>query len=941
MANKIKGITIEIGGDTVGLEKALTNVNKQSNSLKSELRDVERLLKFNPGNAEALAQKQKLLADQINVTADRLNYLKQAEQQVQQQFEKGSISEEQYRKFRREIEFTEGSLGKLKDSLSKINSGAPLKDLSKDAKEAEKSVSGLGGEIAGLAAGLAAGGGLAGTISTALDMSSLDTKIDIQFDVPEESKQAVKNAVKGIQAYGVDAEAALEGVRRQWALNKDASDATNDTVVRGAGAISAAFSGVDFAELIQETNEIAAGIDISNENALALVDSLLKAGFPPEQLDTIAEYGQQMKDAGFNAAEIQSIFEAGIDTKTWNIDNLNDGVKEARIQMTTFGLEIPKAMKPLLKDAGVSAKQFQDWGKAVAAGGEEGSKAMSEMVTWLEGIEDKTLKNEIATKVFGTKWEDQGQNMISVFQGLSDTVDKTTENTNGLYETMGTINADPAVQLEQAFNRLKEVLQPLLSQIAEFVTNIANWVAENPKLAATITVITTGLGILVGICMALVPIILTITTSATALGVSMSAVLLPVIAIVAGIAALIAIGVLLYKNWDEIKAKSIEIWGAIKEFLSATWESIKSVSESVWTSIKDFFSTTWDTVKQTAQTIWDNIKQAAINIWTAIIDGIMNVVTPIIEGVTGLFNSMKSGVEKIFQGIKTFFEGYWKVLKNIFAGALLLIVDLVTGDFEGLKKDALAIWENIKSGLKTMWEGIKTVFSGALEAVKGFVTQAWENIKNNTSTIFYAVRDKISEVWNSIKTTATNLPEQIKNTVRDKFEALKSAISEKMTAARDKITEIWDSITSFFNGIDLKQIGKDIIQGLINGITEKGEALLQKARDIADSIKKTLKDVLDINSPSRETQWMGQMLGDGFVKGMDQSLSKINNMAKEMSLAALPDINAQNSQMNIPQRATSPSVTQNITINSPSPISPSETARQNRLVLQQFALGMR
>jgi phage-related minor tail protein len=782
MADKrIKGITIEIGGDTVGLDKALKDVNKQSNSLKSELKDVERLLKFDPGNAEAAAQKQKLLADQINVTAERLQYLKDAQKEVEAQFQKGSISEQQYRNFRREIEFTEGSLKKLKSSLGQVNAGSPLKDMAKDAEEAKGSVNELGGELAGLAGGLAAGGGIAGAISTALDSSSLDTKIDIQFEVPEESKQSVKKAVKDIEAYGVDAESALEGVRRQWALNKDASDAVNDTVVRGAGAISAAFSGVDFTELIQETNEIASGLDISNENALGLVDSLLKAGFPPEQLDTIAEYGQQMKDAGFSAAEIQSIFEAGIDTKTWNIDNLNDGVKEARIQMATFGLEIPKAMKPLLKDAGISSKKFQDWGKAVAEGGEKGSEAMSEMVTWLNGIEDQTLKNELATKVFGTKWEDQGQNMISVFQGLSGAVDKTAENTNGLYETMGKVNSDPAVELEQAFNRLKEALQPLLTKIAELVSKLAGWMAENPKLAATITTVIVAIGIITGMCMALVPIILTLTGAAATLGVSLGAILLPIGLVVAGIVALIAIGVLLWKNWDTIKAKSIEIWDSIKTFLSQAWEGIKSTASTVWNAIKSFFSSTW--------------------------------------------------------------------------------------------------------------EGIKSLFNSAVSGISNFLKQRWENIKNNTSTIFNAVKTFISNTWSGIKSTVSSFVEGIKNAVRDKFESLKNAVQDKMNSVKKKIEEIWGKVKNFLGDIDLMGIGKDIIQGLIDGIASKAGALMKKATDIANSIKKTIKGALDINSPSRVMRdEIGKWIPEGVAAGIEGNMKSINRAVDKMSEATMPTL---------------------------------------------------
>ncbi|PGL74968.1 hypothetical protein CN926_18720, partial [Bacillus thuringiensis] len=103
---KIKGITIEIGGNTQPLQNALKDVNKQSDSLTKELKDVERLLKFNPGNVEALAQKQQLLTQQIEKTTQKLDKLKEAEQQVQEQFQNGKISEEQYRAFRREIEFT-------------------------------------------------------------------------------------------------------------------------------------------------------------------------------------------------------------------------------------------------------------------------------------------------------------------------------------------------------------------------------------------------------------------------------------------------------------------------------------------------------------------------------------------------------------------------------------------------------------------------------------------------------------------------------------------------------------------------------------------------------------------------------------------------------------------------------------------------------------------
>ncbi|HHK5531690.1 TPA: hypothetical protein ACQUHH_000001 [Bacillus mobilis] len=486
MAGRIKGITIEISGNTQPLQNALKDVNKQSDNLAQELKDVERLLKFNPGNVEALAQKQKLLTQQIENTTQELDKLKAAEQQVQAQFQNGKISEEQYRAFRREIEFTEGSLNGLKNKLGNmkaeqdnvasstrqlktlfsatgksvddfagalgnrlvnaIKSGTAtsrqleqaigiigrealgteadieklqralrsvddgnsiqqvrneLRDLQQEAGRTEKKFEGLKIGLENVIGGLAAGGGISAAIEKALDMSKIQTKIDIAFDVPDSSKKSVEDAVRGITAYGVDVEESLAGVRRQWALNKGVSDEANAAIAKGAAAIAQSYEGIDFTELIQEVNEIGNELGISQEGALGMVDALLKMGFPPEQLDIIAEYGQQLTRAGYKAEEVQAIMEAGVETGTWNIDNLLDGLKEGRIRVAEFANEVPKALQDLLKGTNISTEQMQKWGKAVAEGGRGGSQAMTEIAKALDGVEDSTKKNLIGAQIFG------------------------------------------------------------------------------------------------------------------------------------------------------------------------------------------------------------------------------------------------------------------------------------------------------------------------------------------------------------------------------------------------------------------------------------------------------------------------------------------------------------------------------------------------------------
>ena len=179
MADRIKGITIEIDGQTTGLKKALGDVTSQSISDQKELTDVNRLLKFDPGNTAALAQKQELLSKQIEVTSQKLKGLKDAQSQVEQQFQNGKIGESQYRAFQREIEFTETDLKKLKQSLSKVDEGNGIEkakkemdSLAKSTEEAENKSGSLKNKIGDLATSTAKGA-LVGITATTVAVGGL------------------------------------------------------------------------------------------------------------------------------------------------------------------------------------------------------------------------------------------------------------------------------------------------------------------------------------------------------------------------------------------------------------------------------------------------------------------------------------------------------------------------------------------------------------------------------------------------------------------------------------------------------------------------------------------------------------------------------------------------------------------------------------------------
>ena len=121
MANRIKGITVEIVGDTTKLHTALKGVNGQIKNTQSALKDVEKLLKLDPTNTTLLAQKQKLLTQAIGETKEKLATLKTAAQQANEQLQKGEITQEQYDALQREIAETKAQLQKLESQASKTN----------------------------------------------------------------------------------------------------------------------------------------------------------------------------------------------------------------------------------------------------------------------------------------------------------------------------------------------------------------------------------------------------------------------------------------------------------------------------------------------------------------------------------------------------------------------------------------------------------------------------------------------------------------------------------------------------------------------------------------------------------------------------------------------------------------------------------------------------
>src|SRR5690625_3453984 len=216
--SRIKGITIEIDGSTKGLDKALQGVNKQSRDLQSELRQVERLLKFNPGNIELITQKQKLLSDQVEATSNKLKQLKDAESQVQAQFERGDIKEEQYRSFQREIVETESKLKHYSTQLKNVEKD--LNKLGQSMKNAGKCMKESGDKAT------SAGKSMTAKVTTPLlGVGVVAAKIGSDFEASM-SKVAAVSGATGSELEDLTKKAREIGAETQFSAS-EAADALN------------------------------------------------------------------------------------------------------------------------------------------------------------------------------------------------------------------------------------------------------------------------------------------------------------------------------------------------------------------------------------------------------------------------------------------------------------------------------------------------------------------------------------------------------------------------------------------------------------------------------------------------------------------------------------------------------------------------------------------
>ncbi len=565
MAGTIKGITIEIAGDTQPLNKSLEGVNKKTKDLQSELKQVERLLKLDPGNTELLAQKQKLLAEAVENSSDKLKTLKTAQEQVAAQFARGEIGEEQYRAFQREVVKAEQDLSKFEQQLKDVNGAA--KKLNIDIKDVGDKLKGVGqGMSVGVTAPIV--GGFAavtqGTRELRMDMGKLEAAFTTAGFTAEQAKDVY------FDFYGIlgESDTAIE------AVNHLAQMTTNQ-------------------EDLAKWTTIATGVYATFGDSLPI-----------------------------------------------------EGLTEAANETAKVG-QVTGPLADALNWAGISEDEFNK--KLAACSSEQERQAL---IT-------ETLSGKYSAAA--EKYREVNAEVIKANEA----------------------NA----KLSDSFAILGATLEPILTPIIEKVTELVNKFNEMDPAGQKIVLVIAGIAAAIG---PLLVVIGSLMTALPGLSAAFGVILGPVGLVVAAIAALIATGVLLYKNWDEIKAKAIEIWNFIKEFLGKTWDGIKQAFEIAWNGIKDFFkkwgdelilvavgpagwavllakkiAENWEAIKTTALGIWNGLKGSLGGIWNEIKGAAGTAWGNIKEAILSPIRVAKQNIIDIISSIKNAFANMKISFPNI------------------------------------------------------------------------------------------------------------------------------------------------------------------------------------------------------------------------------------------------------------------------------------
>ena len=859
MAGRIQGITVEIGGDTTKLQTALKGVNTEIRNTQSQLRDVDKLLKLDPGNTELLAQKHRLLGDAVKETKEKLETLKTAAEQADQALKDGTITQEQYDGLQREIAETEAKLKSLEEqakssatALQEIAAkGEKLKTVGDNITNVGKKFLPVTGVVAGL--GTAA-------VKTAADFDSAMSKVaavsgatgadfdalrDKAREMGSKTKFSASEAAEAMNYMAMagwkteDMLEGIEGVMNLAAASGEDLATTSDIVTDALTAfgLSASDSG-HFADILAAASSNAnTNVSMMGETFKYCAPIAGALGFSAE--DTAEAIGL-MANAGIKGSQAGTALRTIMNNLSGDVKICGSSIGEVTVATTNADGSM-RDLSDILGDCRTAFAGLTESEKAQAAESLVGKNAMSGFLALMnagEGDIDK-LSSAIA-------------NCDGTAAGMAETMQ---DNLAGQLTILKS-------QLQELAISFGELLMPAIRTIVGWIQKFVDWLNSmdegTRKVIVTIALVAAAIGPIliivgkvisaVGTIMTLVPKLAGVINAAKGVFAAFNAVCAanPYVLIIAAIVALVAAFIYLWNNCEEFRQFWIDLW-----------ESIKEIAVAVWEALKEFFTAAWEAIKTTAVTVWNAIKDFFTGLW----EGIKNIFTTVVNAIstflTNAWNAIKNTVTTVFNAIKTFFTTIWNGIKSV-------ITTVVTA---------------ISTFLSTAWNGIKTAITTVLNAIKSVVTTVWNGIKTTITSIVNGIKNAVTTAWNNIKSAVSNAANAIKNAVSNAFNAMLNGIKNVCGNIYGAVKSGFDKAINFVKNLasEAFQWGADFIGGIVNGI----KSMIGKVGDAVSSVADKIRSFLHFSVPDEGPltdyeKWMPDFIG-GLAKGIEKSRGMIEN----------------------------------------------------------------
>lgn len=811
MASRIKGITVEIGGDTTGLEKALKGVNSSIKTTQSALKDVERLLKLDPTNTELLTQKQKLLKDAIASTSEKLETLKEAQKQAKEQLERGELGQDKYDALQREIVETEQELKRLQEqaattsvTLEKIaaagdkfeKAGDSITNAGKQISVASAAVTGLGvaavktaADFDSAMANVAAISGATGDDLQALRDKAREMGEKTKFSASEAADAMSYMAMAGWKTG--DMLSGIEGIMNLAAASGEDLATTSDIVTDALTAFGlTAEDSAHFADIL------AAASSNANTNVSMMGETFKYcapvAGALGYSAEDVAEAIGLMGNAGIKSTQAGTALRTMMTKLQGELKLSGEALGEVTIQTANADGSM-RELSDILADCRTAFSKMSESEAAAAAETLVGKNAMSGFLALMNsapGDIDK-LRNAI------DNCDGSAENMAAIMQ----------DNLNGQLTILKS-------QLEELAISFGEMLMPVIRKVVTavqgFVDKLNNMDEAQRKTIITIGLVIAALGpflVILGTVISTVGKSMKAYASAAKgikklmvavksgtgifgkLGTALGGISAPVLAIVAVIAVLVAAFTHLWKTNDGFRENIIATWTQIKETVNNFCQGIVDRLNSLGFE--------FSSITEVLKAVWD---------------GFCNLLGPVFEGAFRFISDTLSTVLDVILNTVDFFiavfsgdwEGAWEAVKNIFSSIWNGLVSWFTNILETIKGvlDVALGW--IGTSWEQVWTNVKNFFTNIWNGIKDFISSTINSISTTISNVITGIKTTVNNVFSAIKTTISNIFNGIKDTATSVWNAIKTAITTPIENAKEKVREAINAIKGFFSGLKLE-----------------------------------------------------------------------------------------------------------------------------------------